>query len=392
MNKIVKRILITTGVVLGCVVLAAGGYVVYVIASYNRIGDQALTVDAKAKSDKVVAGETYTAVSYNIGFGAYSQDYTFFMDTGYDDAGNPTCGHYGKAKSKEAVEFNTSGAVNAVKKENPDFVMFQEVDTRSTRSYSINQDERIMNAFADYDHVHCVNFHTAFLPYPLYDMHGEVHAGLTTLSRVKITAAERKQYTVADSLPKLFDLDRCFSTHKIAVDNGKNLYIVNSHMSAYDEGGTIREKQVAEMNAFLKSVKDSGDYVIVGGDFNHDLLTYNPEFAYTSDAGHRAFGMTKKTPDWVSFYFNKEGKSPLIDGFKVVASDNHPSCRNNDIEYDPAKSFVCLVDGFIVSDNIEVVAHETVQTMDTRAEHGNKGYPGFAYSDHDPVKVQFKLL
>ena len=391
MNKILKRTLITVGAVLGCAVLAVGGYAVYLIASYNRIGNQTLAVDTKATATQAKVGETYTAVSYNIGFGAYSQDYTFFMDEGYDAAGNKTCGHYGKAKSKETVEFNTNGAILTAQKQNPDFVMFQEVDTRSTRSHVVNQDQRIKEAFATYDHVHCVNFHTAFLPLPLYDMHGESHSGLTTVSRFKITAAERKEYTVTDSLSKLFDLDRCFSVQKVAVENGKSLYVVNSHMSAYTNPA-VREKQVQEMNAFLQSVKDAGDYVIVGGDFNHDLLTNNPEFPYTEVAGNRPFGETKKNPDWISQYFDKDGKSPLIEGFKVVASDNAPSCRNNDIEYEPGKTYICMVDGFIVSNNIEVVAHETVQTQDSRKEYGNKGYAGFAYSDHDPVKVQFKLL
>ena len=392
MNKVLKRVLATIGITLGVVVLAAGGYVVYVIASYNRIGDQTLSVDHKATLKEVKAGETYKAISYNIGFGAYSQDFTFFMDDGYDDAGNPTCGYYSKARSKAAVEFNTAGAIKTVQDNNPDFVMFQEVDTRSTRSYSINQDERIQEAFATYDHIHAINFHTAFLPYPLYDMHGEVHAGLTTLSRYEVTAAERKQYTVADSLSKLFDLDRCFSVHKVAVDNGKSLYIVNSHMSAYDEGGKIREQQVAELNGFLKTRKEAGDYVVVGGDWNHDLLTYNPEFAYTENNGSRPFGMTKKAPNWLSYYFNKEGKSPLTEGYRVVASDNAPTCRNNDIEYEPGKTFVCCVDGFIVSDNIEIVSHENIQTKDSRIQDGNKGYAGFAYADHDPAKIEFKLL
>ena len=51
-------------------------------------------------------------------------------------------------------------------------------------------------------------------------------------------------------------------------------------MSAYDEGGKIRQKQLDELNAFLTMCAQNQDYVIVGGDFNHDLLTYNPQFNY----------------------------------------------------------------------------------------------------------------
>ena len=384
MNKIVKRVLVISGAVLGTVVLAIGGYVGYVLLSYNRIGDQELTVARHSEKTQVELETTYKAISYNIGFGAYSQDFTFFMDTGYDDEGKETCGHYSKAKSKAEVEFNTKGAIEATKAENPDFVMFQEVDTNSTRSHHIDQDKAIQEAYAIYDHTHAVNFHTAFLPYPLYDMHGAVKAGLTTISSYQISEAERKSYTVSDGFSKYFDLDRCFAYNKIKVSNGTYLYIVNSHMSAYDEGGTIRAKQIQELNAFLGACKNEGSYVVIGGDWNHDLLSYNPDFSYNEE--NRPYEMTKKVPDWVSYYFDKEGNSPLIPGYKVVASDNAPSCRNNDIEYDPAETFVCTVDGFIVSNNIEVVSHKTIQT-----KNGNKGLDGFAYSDHEPTMLEFRL-
>ena len=386
MNRIVKRVLIIAGATLGTIVLAIGGYVGYILLSYNRIGTVDLEVQNKSSYEEVKVGTKMRAISYNIGFGAYSQDYTFFLDTGYDDDGNPTCGYYSKAKSKEAVEFNTNGALETIIESVAEFAMIQEVDTDSTRSYHINQDERIQEKFSRFDHVFAKNFHTAFLPYPLYDMHGTVNAGLTTLSRYKIQSAKRYEYTIADSLSRLFDLDRCFSASVVNVEGGKKLYVVNSHMSAYDEGGTIRATQIKEMNAFLKERKAAGDYVLVGGDWNHDLLTYNPEYSY-NETDNRAFGMTKKTPDWVSYMFDKDGNSPFEEGYTIVASDNEPTCRNNDMEWEPGKTYVCCVDGFIISDNIKVISHKNILTR-----HGNKGVDGFAYSDHQPAYIEFELM
>ena len=383
MHKVVKRILIISGIAIGTVILGAAGYVGYVLISYKRIGDKTLSVDSHSSLEEVKVGETYKAMSYNIGFGAYSQDYTFFLDTGYDANGKATCGHYSTAKNKKTVEFNTNGAIKATTDETPDFVYFQEVDTNSTRSYKVNQDKKITEAYANYDHVHAVNFHSPFLPYPLYDMHGYVNAGLTTVSKYKIQYAERKQYTISSSLSKFFDLDRCFSIGAVKVDNGKTLYIVNSHMSAYDKGGEIRAKQVEELNAFLTEKKN--DYVVIGGDWNHDLLTNNPDFSYDA-TNNRPFGMTLKTPDWVSFFFDDNKKSPLIEGYSVVASDNGPTCRNNDIEWDPDVTFRCAVDGFIVSNNIEVISHKNIQT-----KNGNKNIDGFAFSDHEPTMLEFRL-
>lgn len=385
MNKGLKITLITIATVIGLIIVFAGAYVGYIFASYSRIGDIDLTINEAATLDKVDVSTTYSISTYNIGFGAYSQDYTFFLDTGYDDEGNETCGHWSKGRSKEEVEFNTNGAISNIQALNADFMLFQEVDTKSTRSYKINQNELITNAFSTCDNVHCVNFHSAYLPYPLYDMHGSVNAGLTILSKYKMQSAKRYEYTIADDFSKLFDLDRCFAVTTIKVSNDKTLYIVDSHMSAYDKGGTIREKQMAQLNKFLDDCQKEGAYVIVGGDFNHDLITYNPLYSYTNE--NRAFGVTKKAPDWVAYMFDENGKSPIMDGYTIYAAENNPTCRNNDIEWTPGETFVCTVDGYIVSDNIKVTDIKAIQT-----KNGKKGIDGFAFADHEPVYMEFELI
>ena len=384
-KRIVSKTFMIAGLVVASIVVTAAGYVGYVLLSYNRIGNIDLKVERKSSLTVVNTGEQYSIYTHNFGFGAYSQDYTFFMDDGYDENGNTRIGHWSTARSKADVLFNTDGAVETATAAKADFYCFQEVDTNSTRSYHVNQDKKIDETFTTYDHVHAVNFHTAFLPYPLYDMHGTVNAGLTTMSKYQVQSAQRKQYTVSDSFSKYFDLDRCFSVCEIDVNNGKKLYICNSHMSAYDEGGTVRNQQVKELNDFLKSVKDAGNYVVIGGDWNHDLLRYNPDFSYTDE--NRPFAVTLRDPDWLVEFFDKEGKSPLMDGFKVVASDNVPTCRNNDIEWEPGKTYVCCIDGFIVSDNVKINNHYNIQT-----KNGKKGLDGFAFSDHDPTYMEFELL
>ena len=382
MKKIIKKVLICLLCTLLVVIIIAGGYVGYILISYHRLGDMQLDITKNSNLESVNINEEYSITTYNIGFGAYSQDYTFFLDTGYDIDGSETVGKSGKANSKDEVLFNTNGSINTMKELNSDFILLQEVDIKSTRSYKVNQNQMFLDSFNTYDNAFACNFDSAFLPYPLHDMHGKSLAGLSTFSKYKIQNAFRKEYTISDSLSKFFDLDRCFSVQTIKVSNGKNLYIVNSHMSAYDKGGVIREKQIKELNDFLNSKKD--EYVIVGGDFNHDLLTNNPEFEYTST--NKPFDNVLKDPDWVAAYFTDDKKSPLSNGYKVVASDNVPTCRNNDIKWDPTLTYKCVVDGFIVSNNIEIINHYNVLT-----KNGNLNIDGFAYSDHQPAYMSFKL-
>ena len=75
------------------VVLVVGGYVAYVFLTYNRIEDNVdLTVEGDSQ-EPAQTGKEYTAVSYNIGFGAYTADFTFFMDGGKES----------RARSRESV-------------------------------------------------------------------------------------------------------------------------------------------------------------------------------------------------------------------------------------------------------------------------------------------------
>lgn len=380
MKKLIKTIL---SLVL-LVVLVALSYCGYIVFSYKRIGNIDLEVNSKSSKETLSLDETYKISTYNIGFGAYSQDFTFFLDTGYDANGNETCGYYSKAKSEEEVMFNVNGSIKTIKNLDLDFVLLQEVDINSTRSFNINQNDMFIEELEEYDNVLAYNFDSAYLPYPLYDMHGKSLAALSTFSKYQLKNAKRVEYTISNSLSKLFDIDRCFSVVETKVENGKTLYIINSHMSAYDKGGTIRQEQIKELNDFITECYFNGDYIVIGGDFNHDLLTNNSDFEYTKD--NRPFNNTLKDPDWVASYFDENKNSPLVDGFKVVASDNVPTCRNNDVEWDVNYTYRCVVDGFVVSDNIEVIEHYNIET-----KNGNLGLDGFAYSDHQPAYLEFKL-
>lgn len=105
-----------------------------------------------------------------------------------------------------------------------------------------------------------------------------------------------------------------------------------------------------------------------GGDFNHDLK------ASEDDSENReswAYPFPrKKLPSNFSF---------CIDQLSDEKKDNlWNSARNADMEYKPGVTYTVTLDGFIISDNIECVKYDNINT-------------GYSYSDHDPVYVMFKL-
>ena len=129
-------------------------YVSYVFLSYSRIEDNlALSVEGNASADSVKIGKEYTALTYNAGFGAYTPDFTFFMDGGTQSWAN----------SKESVINCINGVSTVAKEQKADFVLYQEVDTDSTRSYHVNEKEQIQSEFSGCNSTFAQNYHSAFL-------------------------------------------------------------------------------------------------------------------------------------------------------------------------------------------------------------------------------------
>ena len=178
-KRVFRNVLITTFSIAVLVpILTVGGYVSFVMATYHRIGDVNLQVTKNAKLDVVKSNNDLTVTTYNIGFGAYSDDYTFFMDSGYDEKGNVVSGEHGKARSKEEVLKNTFGAIDTLNKIDSDFNLIQEVDSKSHRAHFVNQKEMLDANFTTYDSTYAINYDSAYLFYPFHDPHGQTLAGL----------------------------------------------------------------------------------------------------------------------------------------------------------------------------------------------------------------------
>ncbi len=374
-RKAVRITAITLASIIGLVLLIVVGYVIYVAAQYYRIEDRLSLEVGNAREETVSVGEEYSVISYNLGFGAYSPEYSFFMDEGYMKDGTKVTGKYAKGMNKEDVEKNVSGQVNFAKKQGADFYFFQETDEDADRSYHIDMRERMTSALTSYASVYAENFHTANLFYPFSDPIGKSNAGILTLSRYRIQSAVRRSFPITDNfIDKLFDLDRCFSVQYLPIAGSDHfLALINLHMSAYDEGGTIRAEQLAMLNSVLKEERDKGNYVVAGGDFNHCLIADQFE---NDEAALSAFANAQRTPDWVknSVLHDRE----LAEGFRIAANKNAATCRGAEMPYQAGVNFETVVDGFLYSDNVEVISEETVDT-------------GYAYSDHNPVKMVFRL-
>lgn len=341
-------------------------YVLYVNFTYYRIKDNTILNINNNQKETFEFNKEYKVLTYNVGFGAYDHDFSFFLDEAYTKDNKFISGKYAKAISKNNVINNTNKIIDILKENKSDVYLIQEIDKKANRSYFVNQVEELIKAFKGYSSVYTSNFHSAYLAYPLHDMIGKSESGLLTLSKYNFYSNIRRSYPVTNEFfKKFFDLDRAFSVHRTKLKNNKELVIVNSHMSAYDKGGNIRKKQLEMLKFFMKEEKEKGNYVIIGGDFNHDYA--NSKTLYMGD---------KKIPDWVFDLSDKD----LIEGYEFVVPVNknlYGTCRGAESPYDKNKTYQVVVDGFIISSNIEAES-EIINT-------------DYIASDHQPVVLKFKL-
>ena len=221
-----KKIVVTLLSVIAAFLLVVIVYVLYVFGTYHRIKDkQPIEINSlnATEGSKVKTGVEYTAGTYNVGFGAYTPDYSFFMDGG----------KYSRCFSKQSGIDAINGAADYAKSENPDFMIFEEVDRDSTRSYHVNQENLINKKFQGYFQNFAVNYDSAYLFYPFNEPIGKSYSGISVYSKYEITSALRRSFPISTSFSKLLDLDRCYSVSRVPVENGKELIIYGVHMSAY---------------------------------------------------------------------------------------------------------------------------------------------------------------
>ena len=85
----------------------------------------------KGTKEELKAGDLLSVLSWNVGYGALGDNADFFMDGGKGV----------KTASQDRVKENLNEIVTEVKKINPDFALFQEVDVNSHRSYGIDESQ-----------------------------------------------------------------------------------------------------------------------------------------------------------------------------------------------------------------------------------------------------------
>lgn len=302
-------------------------------------------------TDAKLTGETLRLVTLNTGYGGLDDGADFFMDGGENV--NPS--------SREQIEQNMIGIEDMLRAIDADIMLLQEVDTGSKRSFDMDQWRQYEFDFGNYESRYALNYSCNYVPYPLPTI-GEVHSGIATYSRYDIAGATRYSLPCPFGWPiRVANLKRCLLVTRIPIEGRtQELVVVNLHLEAYDDGDG-RAVQTEMLMQILQKEYEKGNYVIAGGDFNQSF----------PDSGFPF----KDTTEWRPGTLKE-----LPKGWSYAYDTDVPSCRLLNQPYDPDSALTqhYVIDGFIVSPNLEIVSVET--------QNGN-----FAVTDHNPVVLEVKL-
>lgn len=344
-------------------------YMVVVIAQgtindYQPEEEIVLEAD-QSSSTTAIADSVLSFFIWNIGYGGLGEESDFF----YEDAGMLFSGSSMVHAPKEAVDKNVKGVYEVVKQTKSDFFLLQEVDRNSKRSYYTNEYEGIQGILPDYSAYFGLNYKVDRVPLPVMEpwyVYGRVNSGIASLSRFQPQSSKRIQLPGEyDWITRIFQLDRCLLVQRYPHQNGKELVVINLHNSAYDKGGVLKKQQMEALQKLLLAEYEKGNYVIAGGDWNQ----CPPFFKFDS--------FIKKTGDFEP-PINIDPDF-LPEGWLWVYDASVPTNRNIKDPFVYGKTFVTLIDFFLISPNIRVLKAKGLRQ-------------NFKFSDHQPVWMEVELL
>jgi endonuclease/exonuclease/phosphatase family metal-dependent hydrolase len=339
----------------GLVLLCLAAFLLFATVTDYKPAEKETLIMAKASlPDTIPAGklELYT---WNIGYCGLGKKMDFFYEDG--KMVRPEKDYYEQCRDGIIYQLATLSKL--------DFILLQEVDQQSERTFLDDQVIRVKATFRDYAAFFALNYKVPFVPVPPTSPMGKVKSGILTLSRFQPVEATRYSFPSAYSWPKrLFMLDRCFVLTRYNVSNGKQLVIINTHNSAYSDAVEMRAKELKLLKDVIVSEFSKGNYVIAGGDWNQNPLPFIKDDIKDGNS-------VKAISPGIPANF-------LPAGFTWAFDPKYPTNRDVNKPYTKGETLTTIIDFFVLSPNITLLTTNTLQT-------------NFEFSDHQPVGMIVEL-
>lgn len=245
--------------------------------------------------------DTLKVMTWNIKFGGGRID--FFFDCHGDRV----------IMEKSEVLDNMKVLAEKIKQLNPDILMIQEADVNAKRSAFVDQVQYLLDS-TDFNYaVYASQWKASHIP---SDGIGKMDSGNAILSKWKFTDANRIALPLIKSqnfIVRYFYLKRNILEAKLE-HKGKSIHLLNTHASAYAQDDT-KKKQLGIIKAYADSISNTGQQLILGGDFNslppYSKQTKKFDDSVCTNGDFEADDYSAETQWMMPFYENYMAAVPL---------------------------------------------------------------------------------
>jgi endonuclease/exonuclease/phosphatase family metal-dependent hydrolase len=325
------------------VILLLAFLFVVVLANYFQ---SSVVVDERPGRSPRPPGSELSILTWNLGYAGLGKDADFIADGGT----------HLRSANKAQVEVNLAGIRQVLSGFDADLFLIQEVAGPGLLTRGVDVVGGLRQELAGSRSAYSADVKTKFLP-PAWSL----DHGIATFARVEARPTEivplpEEPTRIAWILPRLYHAQ----VTRLML-GGQPFVVINIHLSAFDERANTRQLQVDAILGFAKAQFDAGAGVVIGGDWN--LVLADTTFPHTTEA---------KYLSWVHPFPMKA----LPAGWRIAADPTRPTVRTNERSYHAGENYTTIIDGFIVSPNVEVRSVATTSL-------------GFEHSDHQPVLGRF---
>jgi len=294
------------------------------------------------------AGATISVLNWNIGYAGLGKESDFIMDGGENLL----------PPSVEIVEKNLAGIQNTLRENTADFYLIQEAAEPDMLNYGVDVFGGIKDALRNTDWLLGFGYRTQLIPRGYAVKNGTASFASVKTSAVELIRLPNEPTRVYGILQRQYHIQAREFT-----DASDNPWVVmNIHLSAFDEGGNIRVQQYEKLLEIAGEYYADGKRVVIGGDWNMQLTP--------TDFPHN-------TKEKDLFWLKTLPTEKLSPGWQLVFDPAIATVRTNERPFIKGENYTTIIDGFLVSPNVDVVS---VQGIDTN----------FEFTDHQPVLAKFK--
>ncbi len=285
-------------------------------------------------------------VTWNVGYAGLGAGADFIADGG----------RRWRPGSRDEVAANLAAIENQLQDLAADVFLLQELAGPGPLTRGVDVLSGVRGALSTGQNVFTPTVQTGRLPGL-----GVIRVGKGTFSRWGMEDIRRHALPTKADVLGLTVQHYNFLVHRLPVAGADWQWVIlNIHLAAFDDGD-LRRAQLQAVVDYMAEQYRAGNRVVAGGDWNMLLA-------------HTAFPHTTAEKD--KFWVRPLPAGVVPDDWQWVADAAVPTCRTLERPYRPGENYTCVIDGFLVTPNVQV---EMVQGRDL----------GFAHTDHHPVRARF---